>query len=178
MKRMIRIPFPDLLTNRLLLRKLEPADAVAVYALRSNPEVNRFVIRPPITGLEDGIRFIHRINSSVSEGDCLFWAVVPKQSDDLIGTICLWNWNNLHHQAEIGFELLPSWQGKGLMHEAISKVLPFAFDELKFEKIEAWIHSANRPAIQLVVKNGFEPAPSKNPGKEDTAIIIYCKNNL
>lgn len=169
------VSFPELLTNRLLLRKLEPADAAAIFALRSDPIVNRYVVRPPVSDIEDGIRFIHRINTSVAEGDCLYWAVVPKQSEELIGTICLWNWNHQYKHAEIGFELMPHWQGKGYMHEAVGKVLPYAFDELHFNKIEAWIHQENKAAIKLVVKNGFEPAKTQSSSETDKAIVIYCK---
>lgn len=177
MKRAIKIPFPTLLTNRLVLRQLELADAASILALRSDPRVNRFVVRPPITELEDAIRFIHRINRSVTEGECLFWAIVPKQSEDLIGTICLWNWENTHNQTEIGFELLPEWQGKGLMQEAVSRITEFAFIDLKFQKIEAWIHPENRAAVNLIVKCGYKIALNRLALPTDGSIVIYCKCN-
>lgn len=161
-------PFPELLTNRLVLRQLEPADAGAVFLLRSNPEVNLFVDRPLMPGPEDGLRFIKRINISISEGDCLFWAIVPKQQEDLIGSICIWNWNRSRHQAELSFELLPPWQGKGLMHEALLRVIEFAFSNLKLEKLEAWVNQENHRSIRVLRKFQFHRAPLPVRATPDT----------
>ncbi|MFT3674708.1 MAG: GNAT family N-acetyltransferase [Chitinophagaceae bacterium] len=149
-------PFPELLTNRLLLRKLEPADAVRIYELRTDPRVNEYIDRPPTESVEEGLRFIHRINISVIEGDCLYWAIVPKQEQDLIGTICLWNWNKATQLAEVGFELLPAWQGKGFMHEALHRIIGYAFEQLPLAQIEAWVHPQNIPCIRLLEANNFE----------------------
>lgn len=149
-------PFPQLLTNRLLLRKLEPADAVRIYELRTDPQVNEYIDRPPTQSVEDGLRFIHRINISISEGDCLYWAIVPKQEQDLIGTICLWNWNKAAQLAEVGFELLPAWQGKGFMREALHRIIGYAFEQLSIAQIEAWVHPQNSSCIRLLEANNFE----------------------
>lgn len=149
-------PFPELLTNRLLLRKLEPADAVRIYELRTDPRVNEYIDRPPTESVEEGLRFIHRINISVSEGDCLYWAIVPKQEQDLIGTICLWNWNKAAQLAEVGFELLPAWQGNGFMHEALHRIIGYAFEQLPLTQIDAWVHPQNKPCIRLLESNSFE----------------------
>ncbi len=127
MDRISRLKQPELLTNRLILRSLEPADARLVFLLRSETDASRFVDRPVMSGIEDGLRFIRRISISISEGDCMYWALVPKNQLDLIGTICLWNWEPKSKQAEISFELLEAWQGQGYMQEALHRVLDYAF---------------------------------------------------
>lgn len=149
-------PFPELLTNRLLLRKLEPADAVRIYELRADMRVNEYIDRPPTESVEEGLRFIHRINISVSEGDCLYWAIVPKQEHDLIGTICLWNWNKTAQLAEVGFELLPAWQRQGFMREALHRIVGYAFEQLPLTQIDAWVHPQNNACIRLMESAGFE----------------------
>lgn len=169
--------FPELLTNRLLLRKMEPADAAAIFLLRSDPLVTRFVDRPLLQSIEDGLKFIRRINISISEGDCLFWAIVPKHEEDLIGTICIWNWDENNQQAEIGFELMPAWQKQGYMMEAVIRVLEFAFVELKLHRIEAWVNPQNKRSIELLQKNGFQLSPSKVPNELNgtpSSLVIYC----
>jgi len=169
-------PFPELLTNRLLLRKLEPADAVRIYELRTDPRVNEYVDRPPASSVEDGLRFIHRININISEGDCLYWAIVPKQEQDLIGTICLWNWNKTARLAEVGFELLPAWQGRGFMHEALHRIMDYAFEQLPLAQVEAWVHPQNNPCIRLLEANGFERivAPVHTAtGKVPDGLLMY-----
>jgi ribosomal-protein-alanine N-acetyltransferase len=50
----------------------------------------------------------------------------------------LLNIRKAENRAEIGYELLPSFQGKGIMHEAISEVIEFGFQEMQLQTIEAW----------------------------------------
>lgn len=164
--------FPELLTNRLLLRRLEPADAAGIYLLRSDPAVNQYIDRPVMQGPEDGLRFIHRINVSISEGDCLFWALVPKQQDDLIGTICIWNWNRSRHFAELGFELMLPWQQQGYMQEALSRVLEYTWDQLPLDKLEAWVHPGNDRSVRLLESNGFVPAPTNTAKKSEGTVNL------
>lgn len=152
---------PELLTNRLLLRKLEPADAARIFELRNNESVNRYIDRPAVSSLEEGLRFIHRINISISEGHSLYWAIVPKQEQDLAGTICLWNWNKTMKRAELGFELLPAWQRQGIMKEALARVLGYALEQLTILHIEAWVHPHNKACIQLLSGAGFRLKPEK-----------------
>jgi ribosomal-protein-alanine N-acetyltransferase len=50
--------FPELQTPRLFLRALTTSDDHAIFALRSNDEVNRFVGRTAAQTLADAARFI------------------------------------------------------------------------------------------------------------------------
>jgi ribosomal-protein-alanine N-acetyltransferase len=184
MDRISRLKQPELLTNRLILRSLEPADARLIFLLRSETDASRFVDRPMMSGIEDGLRFIRRISISISEGDCMYWALVPKTQLDLIGTICLWNWEPKSKQAEISFELLEAWQGQGYMQEALHRVLDYAFDEMDLHRLEAWVHPRNQKSINLLSRNGFLPAPLSIPSRqteEQDPIRVFCvekKNRL
>lgn len=184
MDRISRLKQPELLTNRLILRSLEPADAQLIFLLRSETDASQFVDRPVMAGIEDGLRFIRRISISISEGDCLYWALVPKTQSDLVGTICLWNWEPRSRQAEISFELLEAWQGQGYMQEALQRVMEYAFDEMELQRIEAWVHPQNQRSINLLSRNGFLPAPLSIPSRQMNdrdPIRIFCvekKNRL
>ncbi len=184
MDRISRLKQPELLTNRLILRSLEPADARLIFLLRSETDASQYVDRPVMSGIEDGLRFIRRISISISEGDCLYWALVPKTQSDLVGTICLWNWEPRSRQAEISFELLEAWQGQGYMQEALQRVMEYAFDEMELQRIEAWVHPQNQRSINLLSRNGFLPAPLSIPSRQmnnQDPIRIFCvekKNRL
>jgi ribosomal-protein-alanine N-acetyltransferase len=84
-----------------------------------------------------------------------YWAISSKNSPGLIGTICLWNFNEENKSAEVGYELLPIFQGKGLMQEALSNVIVFGFKTAKFKRIIAYTHSRNDKSIKLLQKAGF-----------------------
>jgi ribosomal-protein-alanine N-acetyltransferase len=73
----------------------------------------------------------------------------------LIGTICYWNLNYNEESAEIGYELMPDMQGKGIMQEAITAVIAWGFNEMKLETITAFPIGENERSVRLLEKNRF-----------------------
>lgn len=147
--------FPQLMTERLLLRRLSEADAHDILMLRSNEQVNQFLDRPACADMEAAKNFIAKIEKGINNKESLYWVITLKGNDKLIGTICLWNFEADKMQAELGFELFPGLQGKGIMREALSEVLAFGFKELKLKTITALTNPGNLPSIKLLEKTGF-----------------------
>lgn len=147
--------FPQLMTERLLLRRLNEADAHDILILRSNEQVNQFLDRPACIDLEAAKNFIAKIEKAIGNNESLYWVINLKGNDKLIGTICLWNFEADKMQAEIGFELHPDFQEKGIMREALSEVLAFGFKELKLKTITALTNPGNLPSVKLLQKAGF-----------------------
>ena len=149
------IPFPVIETDRLLFRQLEPADEKEVLALRSNENVNRFLTREHYRTLRESRAFINKINRGITNGEWIYWGLSLKNDAKLIGTICLWNFQLQHYRAEIGYELNPEFWGRGIMKEAIQRVIQYGFEELQLHSIEADIHPGNLRSIKLLEQNGF-----------------------
>ena len=57
--------FPVLVTDRLVLRQLRESDDTAIFSIRSDEEVNRFIDRPRPVNIGDAIEFIKKINRIV-----------------------------------------------------------------------------------------------------------------
>jgi ribosomal-protein-alanine N-acetyltransferase len=72
-----------------------------------------------------------------------------------IGSIGLWRIEKENYRAEIGYMLEPDLQGKGLMYEALQKVIEFGFSEMKLHSIEAKIDPRNIASAALLKKGGF-----------------------
>lgn len=148
-------PFPTLDTERLTLRKISIQDAEDIYSLRSDDRVNKFLDRAKANSIEDAKNFIDQLRSRGSNNELLYWAITQKRDSKLIGTIMFWNISKEDHTAEIGFELHPDYQGRGLMREAVDKVVAFGLHDLKFKAIEAYPEAANEKSIQLLQKARF-----------------------
>lgn len=148
--------FRELFTERLILRKLKAEDADTLFALRTNNEVNQYLDRPETTGINQVFDFIKKIQISVDSGESFYWAITFQADDKLIGTICFYNLSKGHTEAELGYELHPDFQGKGLMREAIAKVIAFGFNTMNFKIITAYPNTKNAPSIKLLERNGFK----------------------
>jgi ribosomal-protein-alanine N-acetyltransferase len=145
----------NLSTERLLLRELRLEDAEEIFRLRSDENVNAFLDRQKAVTIDDARDFIEKISVFSARNEGIFWAITLIGETKLIGAIVFWNieWEN--NKAEIGYELLPEYQGKGIMTEALKKVIEFGFGKLKFTTIMADPKEKNEKSIKLLETLGF-----------------------
>jgi ribosomal-protein-alanine N-acetyltransferase len=167
-------PFPTLSSKRLILRELADADAGALYALRSDKQVNKYLDRPPTQKIDDALAFIFKITNSIQQNKCVYWALTLKDNPLLIGTICLWNFSDNQSTAEIGYELNPRFQGQGLTNEAVSIVAGFGFKTMRLTAIEAYTHQANISSVRVLEKQGFKLHTSRKD-EQNSDLQVYIK---
>jgi ribosomal-protein-alanine N-acetyltransferase len=67
----------------------------------------------------------------------------------------LWNFSENKKRAEVGYDLNPIYQRKGIMNEALKQIIEFGFVDLNLDKIEAFTHAENENSLKLLEKNGF-----------------------
>ena len=167
MKEIDFLSFPNLITERLTLRYLKESDAPAIFSLRSDDTVNKYLDRPKIKSIDEAKDFIININEGIRLKKWIYWGICLKDVSELIGTICLWNFSDDTRTAETGYELLPSFQGKGLMDEALKCIINLGFQKIRLKVIEAYTHKENIGSIHLLERNNFKLAPfrydDKNP---------------
>src|SRR5256885_1468893 len=111
-------PFPTLTTDRLTLRQPLLSDRNETYFMRSDERVNKYVDRPRPASVDDAEAFIQRLLDGITKNEAIAWVITLNGDPKLIGSICLWNISPEDNRAEVGFELHPDHQGKGVMQEA------------------------------------------------------------
>ena len=148
--------FPLITTSHLLLRKLTAQDALQIHVLRSDPKVAAMTGRTPSTGIEDAMAHIYKIGKLMEDNASVYWAISLHDKPSLIGAICLWNFDTENAVAEIGYELLPEFQGKGIMREAIAAVINYAFEEMKVRTIMAFPSLNNTSSVKVLKMAGFK----------------------
>lgn len=148
--------FPELNTQRLLLRKLKADDKEEMLFLRSNAEVLRYLGKEPMKTVEEAGKFIQLINSSIEKSDSVLWGIcLLDDPSKIIGTICIWNITPENFRGEIGYLLHPSFWGKGLMKEAINAVLDYGFNVIGLNSIGAQLSPENLSSVSVLEKTGF-----------------------
>ncbi|RAJ15982.1 GNAT family N-acetyltransferase [Arenibacter echinorum] len=164
--------FQELETNRLHLRRLEETDWPMIRYLRSDKEVNKFVNRQPAETKEKALAFIAKTNNDINNGQLYQWCISLKNIPEMIGNICLWNFSQDYKTAEMGYDLSPKFQGRGIMDEAMKAVLNFGFIQLKLDLIEAFTNKQNLSSKKLLLRNNFKWNTSRND-PDDPGNLIY-----
>jgi len=149
-------PFPTLTTERLLLRQLKTTDKKAVFKIRSNDIIYKYIAKETFKKIEEAQSFIAKINKGITNKEHVFWAITLKETQELVGTICLWNFSKDRLIAEVGYELYPDYYKQGIMNEALQSVIKFGFELLKLNTIEAFTHNNNGASKTLLMRNNFK----------------------
>ncbi|MEX1383949.1 GNAT family N-acetyltransferase [Lutibacter sp.] len=173
-------PFPEIKTERLLLRKIELSDCEVILFLRSDKTVTKFIERPEnrrTKNISDAIKFIKELNEYIETNKSITWGITLKNDPNIIiGTICLWNFSKNNKIAEVGYDLDPKFHKKGIMNEALKMIIDFGFKELKLEKIEAFTHNKNENSKRLLEKNGFYLIKNRKDLDNESNIIFELEN--
>lgn len=166
-------------TQRLTLKAISTADLSALFRLHSDEQVLRFINRQPPENEEITRAFIEKISTGVQQERWYYWGLYQQAAPStLIGTICLWQFNEKWTTAEIGFDLLPEQQGRGLMQEAVSAILLFSKEHLQLETIRGIVRAENQACIRLLQRNDFRfvralADDEKFTGEAEYRILLY-----
>jgi ribosomal-protein-alanine N-acetyltransferase len=148
--------FPILETERLLLRRITPADAEAIFLLRSNEDVMKYIDKEKAKDISEGFAFVQRIDDAITKNDGINWGISLKENPaQLIGVIGFWRLIKEHYRAEVGYTLSPSHWGRGVMSEALRTCIDYGFGPLKLHSIEAHINPDNAASAAILEKTGF-----------------------
>jgi ribosomal-protein-alanine N-acetyltransferase len=148
-------PFPGLATKHLTLRQLRPSDADDIFFLRSDERVIKYLDAPVAKTIADAHDYIETINNGIRNNEWILWGIEYLHSPKVVGSICLWNIEQALLKAEIGYVLHPDFQGKGLIQEAMQRVIGYGFETLGLETIVAQLHPGNTRSIKALERTGF-----------------------
>lgn len=141
--------------ERLRLRAVEPEDLEVMYDIENDPE------HWSVGGITQPIsRYTLRqyIESSVND----FFAdrqlrlmLVKRDSEEVIGTLDLSDYDPVHQRAAVGIVIRQSYRKSGLATEALQLLCEYSFGYLRIHQLYAFISVDNQPSLSLFSRCGF-----------------------
>jgi len=149
--------FPELQTERLLLRRMTVADAEFYLKLFSDPEIVELTPFDPPNGIEGAKQeLMEYCIRPFDENKGIRWGIVLKCKAELIGTIGYVHWVKARgYWATIGYDLFAAYRRQEIMTEAMREVLRYGFETMGLNRIEAIVNPGNVASIRLLQKLGF-----------------------
>lgn len=148
-------PFPELSTERLVLKQIVKTDAADIFKFRSDEEVMRFIPRPVAKTIEDAEKVIDLVTEAITTLSGINWGIHLKEKTELIGMIGYVKIHKDNARAEVGYVLHRDHHSKGIIHEALQAVLNYGFNNMKLNSIEAVINPENSRSINAIEKMNF-----------------------
>jgi len=147
--------FPNLETDRLVLRKITKDDASNILSYLSDNEVMKYYGLEPFKSINEAMDEISWYQSLEKNNTGLRWGITLKEEGIVIGSCGFHNFVSQHFRTEIGFELSRDYWGKGIAGEALKTIIAFGFQQFGLQRIEALIEPPNLSSQRLVEKQGF-----------------------
>ncbi len=143
-------------TERLTLREFTQSDWTAVLAYQNDPRYLRYYHWTERTA-EDVQAFVQMFLNYQDERPRRVYqfAVVNKNQGQIIGNCGIRVNDPDLREANIGYELDPSYWGKGYATEAAAEILRFGFVELGMHRIWAETIANNTGSVRVLEKLGM-----------------------
>ena len=144
-------------TERLVLRRFVESDFDAVFAMRSNADVARYLYWEPESE-EAARKALTKKLTNVSlreEGDVLALAAVERSGGQVVADMILHWVSREHATGEIGYIVHPEHAGKGYATEAAAPLLAVAFDKLGLHRVIGRTEARNIGSARVLEKLGM-----------------------
>lgn len=142
-------------TDRLILRRFTLDDANEMLDRWANDaEVTQFLSWQPHGTIEVTKAVVNDWVNAYSFLNVYHWGIV--YDNQLIGSISLLQPNDELAEAEAGYCLSRGFWGKGIMAEALSAVIDYAFSEVGFQRIHAKHDIRNPNSGKVMQKCGMK----------------------
>lgn len=147
--------FPRLLTKRLILDQIKPADIPDIVSYAGNIKITENTrTMPHPYREEDAISWINMANQGFKNRDNYIFAMRFRATDAFIGGIGL-TLNKENNRAELGYWLAEDFWNLGFTTEAVQAILQFGFEKLNLNKIIAAYLITNETSGKVMIKNGM-----------------------
>ncbi|HRI72068.1 MAG TPA: GNAT family N-acetyltransferase [Polyangium sp.] len=138
---------PRLMTERLVLRGVEPGDIAAIVELSVYDGV---FARNEV----EAARTQAKIQADIANGECLHWLICLRDTREIAGS-CSYHRGFAENVGEIGYTLKVAYRGRGIMTEAVNCIVAFGLNELKLDHIVAYTSPDNRASLAVLMRAGF-----------------------
>lgn len=148
--------FPELSSERLLLRQPTRADADDVFRIFSDPEVLRYYNVDFMTMRDEAVAIIESRRRRFDMGYGIRWGIYLRESNRYIGSCGFEVLHKPWRYAEIGYELGRIHWGQGYMTEALRAMIRYGFRHLELHRIEAQVEPPNEASKAVLRRIGFK----------------------
>lgn len=147
--------FPNITTDRLLLRQFIESDIENVFKGLSHPEIIKYygVSYQTLEATKEQMKFFADLEKNETG---IWWAVCSLDNNFFYGAGGLNSLSKEQKKAQIGFWLISDFWGKGIMKEAMPLICNYGFDKLGLHRIEGIVETENTNCKRAMAKLDFE----------------------
>lgn len=159
-------------TDRLILRPITAEDAGFLYQLMNTPKWHQLIGDRGIHSESNALRYINeRMNSDLAIKGFVNHVMWERETDIPVGTCSLHDREGVEG-VDIGYALLPAYEGKGYAYEGAEAMVQLAFERHHLTRVSAITNDQNTRSCRVLEKlesvhEGLHSV-TRQPGKYQT----------
>jgi ribosomal-protein-alanine N-acetyltransferase len=146
---------PVIATERLLLRPVTLDDVPDIFAFTSNPITSEWLTWYPHQTPADTARFVSSTLVKYETNAPAQWVMANKDDDKVIGICGFVNYSAYDENGEVAYVVSPDYWGRGLLTEALTAIIQWAFAHGGLSRIEARCEVGNVASERAMQKAGL-----------------------
>jgi len=164
-------------TKRLIISKYTIKDAPFFLELVNSPNWIKYIGSRDIKTIKKAEEYLKNgsIKSYTDFGFGFYKLQLKDDNLTPIGTTGLVKRKELDH-VDIGFAMLPQYEGKGFGYESSIAIIKLAKEQFKLNKILAITLPENISSIKLLEKLGLTYEKRVKPFVDDEELLLFAKN--
>jgi RimJ/RimL family protein N-acetyltransferase len=162
-------------TERLTISKVTLADAPFFLELVNTPNFKKYIgdkNLSSIAGVEDYLKA--GILKSYEDHGFSYYTLRLHDSEEILGIVGILKRDNLECP-DIGFAMLPQFEGKGYGYESSVAMMQLAKAQFGIDKIAAITLEHNTNSINLITKLGLEFEKKVKPFADEAELLFFAK---
>ncbi len=160
-------------TDRLRLVEAVPDDSLFILNLLNSPTWLEFIGDKGVKTEEDALTYIQKsLMDSYAKNGFGLYKVCLKDSMEPIG-ICGFLKRDYLPDPDLGFALLPKFEGSGFMLEATRAMMRYGASHLQFNTILAIVMPENVKSQRLLNKIGFSKIDFVKPSPKTSELLLF-----
>ena len=163
-------------TSRLIISEFTTADAPFYLELLNTPKWIKYIGDRHVKNIEEAKTYLlEKTIPAYSKQGFGFYKLTHKTSNKIIGTAGLISREKLQYP-DIGFALLPEFEGKGFGYESSIKILELAQFKFNIERVLGITLEHNTASIKLLEKLGLQFEKIVKPFDGDEELLLFAKD--
>ncbi len=169
--------FKSFKTQRLFIQPTREEDADLIYKLMNTPKFIEHVGSRNINSIDEATQYIQlKMLPQLQKLGYSNYTLLTIENGEKIGICGLYNREGIAG-VDIGFGLLPEYEGCGYAYEASKRILKAGFEEFEISTIKAITSKKNTASQTLLNKLGLEMIGTTTLPNENEELLLYELEN-
>jgi len=148
--------FPRIMTEKVILRKIEETDLEKLFDIYSNKNAFKYVPGDMIKNKATVLKMISHFERDFKKGKTIFLGIcLTAVPGELIGVAEIFDYDNKVNMVTIGYRINENHWQKGIATETVGAMVDYLFETMGINRIQAFVMPENKPSHRVLQKNKF-----------------------